>query len=165
MKTCIRAGTRAGLPDKTMDKNEKIREIRGEETRPLRQLVLRPDQKAEDLVYPGDDTPETYHAGVFIAGRLVSIATVYREAKPGEDSQNSWRLRGMATLPVYQGKGYGGALLTNCTEYIKSQGGSLLWCNAREKAVNFYKKSGFAIISDIFDIPGIGPHYVMEKQL
>lgn len=148
------------------DKNNFIiKKISAEQTRPLRQSVLRPGQQQEDLVYPGDAAPESYHAGLFIDDRLIGIATVYHEAKPGESSQNTWRLRGMATMPEFQGNGYGQILLNNCIAYIVANGGKLLWCNARLKALNFYKKSGFETISDIFDIPGIGPHYVMEKHL
>lgn len=146
-------------------KNYIIRKISPEQTRTLRQIVLRPNQKAEELVYPGDDSPESYHGGVFIDGSLVSIATVYKESRPGGEAENSWRLRGMATLPEVQGKGYGQSLLNNCIKYIKLKGGKTLWCNARINAVNFYKKSGFETIGDKFDIPDIGMHYLMEKKL
>jgi ribosomal protein S18 acetylase RimI-like enzyme len=143
----------------------KIKEIRADQTRPLRQIVLRPNQKAEDLVYPGDDSIDCYHAGVFIDEQLVSIATVYPEAKKDEPSENAWRLRGMATLPEFQGKGLGQLLLENCMEHIRSKGGKTLWCNARIKALEFYRRLGFRTIGDTFDIPDIGLHYVMERDL
>jgi ribosomal protein S18 acetylase RimI-like enzyme len=146
-------------------KNYAIRKITAAETRILRQIVLRPNQKAEDLVYPGDDSPESYHGGIFLEDKLVGIATVYKESRPGGETGNSWRLRGMATLPEVQGQGYGKALLNNCIEYIKSNGGKTLWCNARINALEFYRGLGFETIGETFDIPDIGLHYLMEKKL
>ena len=37
-----------------------------------------------------------------------------------------------------------------------------IWCNARIKAVPMYARCGFEIVSDIFEIESIGPHYDME---
>ena len=41
----------------------------------------------------------------------------------------------------------------------------MVWCNARINAVAFYKKEGFKIIGDEFEIPDIGPHFLMAKNL
>ena len=40
----------------------------------------------------------------------------------------------------------------------------IIWCNARLGAFNFYKKLGFEVIGDIFNIKDIGPHYYMFKK-
>jgi hypothetical protein len=37
-----------------------------------------------------------------------------------------------------------------------------IWCNARIRAVPMYTRCEFEIVSDIFEIIGIGPHYDME---
>jgi GNAT superfamily N-acetyltransferase len=142
-------------------------------TRPLRQVVLRPHQAAEELVFPGDDATDTRHFGAFINEKLVGVASVYREAPPQAllaelrpiVAANAWRLRGMATLPAVQGQGLGRALLEACIAYVASQGGELLWCNARTPAAGFYLKLGFVTHGDEFEIPDIGPHYVMWRRL
>jgi hypothetical protein len=36
-----------------------------------------------------------------------------------------------------------------------------LWCNARQAAVPFYAKNGWHVQGQPFDIPKIGPHFVM----
>ncbi len=45
------------------------------------------------------------------------------------------------------------------------RGRRLLWCNARVVALGFYTKLGLHTEGDEFDIPGIGPHYVMTRWL
>jgi len=145
----------------------RILPIAAAETRPLRQSVLRPQQKAEELVYPGDDDPRSRHLGAFVDDRLVGIASLYVEPMPDvtDASASDWRLRGMATLPEARGTGLGGALLEACLEHIRSMGGTRLWCNARVPASGFYVRYGFLVHGDAFELPGIGPHYLMSRSI
>ena len=143
-----------------------IREISATETRPLRGEVLRPGQPAENLVYPGDDAPGSFHAGAFLDGTLVGIASVFPEPMPlvpdaDIDPNNAFRLRGMATRADLQGRGIGRATLQRCIEHVRASGADLLWCNARTSALGFYAPFGFAPIGDAFEIEDIGPHVVM----
>ncbi len=71
----------------------------------------------------------------------------------------------MATLEKYRDKGIGRALINAGREFVKNNKGEIIWCNARESAVLFYKKCGFIVISEKFDIENIGPHYVMIEKL
>ena len=48
---------------------------------------------------------------------------------------------------------------------VKQKGAKLLWFDARLIAVGFYKRLGFTIIGDQFEVPKVGPHYVMYKRL
>ena len=66
------------MSDATTD----IREISAVEARPIRQRVLRPHQRAEELVYPGDDDASTFHLGAFVNDELVGILSMYRHAQP-----------------------------------------------------------------------------------
>lgn len=141
-----------------------IRPITAAETRPLRQALLRPHRRLDELVYPGDDAPGSLHAGAFSDGRLVGIASVTPMACPVADLPGPWRLRGMATAPELRGAGYGRALIAHCCEHIVAHGGASLWCNGRVSAAGFYTALGFAIISDVFDTE-TGPHYVFSRLL
>lgn len=67
----------------------------------------------------------------------------------------------MATDPARRGAGFGAALLAGCVEHA---GGAELWCNARLEAVDFYRRAGFDVVSEPFDIAGIGPHVVMARS-
>jgi predicted GNAT family N-acyltransferase len=142
-----------------------VRPVAATETRPLRHLVLRPGQPAESTVYPGDDDVDTRHFAAFLDGQLVGIASLYREARPGADTLPGWRLRGMATSGEARGKGVGRALLAACLEHVAAEGGGEVWCNARAEALGFYAAAGFDVIGDEFDIPGIGPHRVMRRDV
>jgi ribosomal protein S18 acetylase RimI-like enzyme len=94
-------------------------------------------------VFEGDDDVDTLHVGAFRGEELVGIASVMRESLPGEDDADTWRVRGMATLPEARGQGYGGALLERCLTHVTDHGGHTVWCNARVDAAGFYRRYGF----------------------
>lgn len=142
-----------------------LRRLPAAETRYLRHVVLRPHQRPEELVYPGDEAPDTVHLGLYVEGQQLGVASLYREARPGSPSPTEWRLRGMAVLAAEQGKGYGAALLQACIEHAAGRGGTRLWCNARTTASGFYLALGFSVEGQEFELPGIGPHYVMWRAL
>ncbi len=134
--------------------------ITAEQTRPLRHLILRPTQPAEATEYPGDHDPDTRHFGAFDGGRLVGIASLYREPR-AEGPADGWRLRGMATAVDARGRGAGRALLGACRDHVAAHGGGELWCNARMVARDFYAAGGFDVVGEEFDIEDIGAHVVM----
>jgi GNAT superfamily N-acetyltransferase len=147
-----------------------FRPITAAETRPIRSEILRPGQPPDALVYPGDDAPSSLHAGAFVDGALAGIATVYPEPMPAApdadlDPSRAFRLRGMATRAGLQGRGIGRAVLARCIDHVRDSGADVLWCNARVGALGFYKRLGFQTLGDEFDIAGIGPHFVMWKDV
>lgn len=149
--------------------NITIKRITAAETRPLRHLVLRPDEPAEKLLYPGDDAPETAHFGAILDDEVVGIATIYREPMPDDEAvvraSKSWRLRGMATAEKVRRTGLGGKILQACIEHVRVNGDVLLWCNARLVAIEFYQSYGFQTRGELFDILPIGMHYVMWREV
>ncbi|MDQ2825553.1 MAG: GNAT family N-acetyltransferase [Actinomycetota bacterium] len=148
-----------------------IRLVTAVDVRPLRHRVLRPTQAFESTVYDGDSRAETVHLGAFDgdggAGvdRLVGIASLYHEPRPGPRSVDGWRLRGMAIAAEAQGRGFGMALLIACGDHVAGAGGAELWCNARQAAIGFYRRGGLEVVGDEFDVPDIGPHVVMVRVL
>jgi GNAT superfamily N-acetyltransferase len=139
-----------------------VRRVAAAEVRPLRLEVLRPGQPAESVVYPGDDDATTAHFGAFVDGQVVAIGSLYAEDRPGGD-RPGWRLRGMATSPGRERQGLGAAVLAAAVAHVAANGGGELWCNARTPAAGFYRRAGFEVEGDEFDIPGIGPHSVMRR--
>lgn len=143
-----------------------IRRVDAASTRPLRQAVLRPHQRAEDLVYPGDEAADSWHgAAVEADERTVGVASVYREARPGSAGTDEWRLRGMAVVADRRDQGIGAALLAVALEHALRRGGRLVWCNARIRAVPFYRRHGFEVVGEPFEPPDIGIHYEMILDL
>ena len=152
------------------------RAITRDETVPLRHAVLRPDAPVDDVYFPSDETPGALHAGAFLDGELVAVGTISPEDRdadaPGgaaptleSDRGTAWRVRGMATADWARSKGAGAGVLTACTEHARAAGGTIVWCNARIAAVPFYEREGWTLVSGEFDIPDVGPHFVMERRL
>jgi GNAT superfamily N-acetyltransferase len=135
------------------------------DVRRLRSLVLRPGVAPDALAYPGDETPGAVHVGAYDGDRLVGIASLNREAYAAQPGVDAWRLRGMATLPDVRGAGHGRAMLEHAFAQVRAAGGELLWCNARVVALGFYRRLRFVTQGAEFDIPPIGPHYVMTRRL
>lgn len=136
-----------------------------EATHPLRLLVLRPGGTLDDTKFAGDTAPLVFHMGTYRDGACISVGSFLPEAHPDLHALRPYRLRGMATHPDHQGTGAGSQLINAAVEYLKEQGCDLLWCNARLKAVPFYERQGFVVHGDLFDIGGIGPHYLMHRAV
>ena len=130
-----------------------IQRIAARETISLRDAVLRPGLPPGGSYYPGDDAEGTLHLGAFVDHTLVAVATLCREPMLGERSTTSWRLRGMATLPEYRGRGLGKQLAQRSIGYAAEQGGTLVWCTSRIATVPFYRALGFSESGHTFSLP------------
>jgi GNAT superfamily N-acetyltransferase len=135
------------------------------DTYPIRHKMLRPSGTIEDCMYQGDHDDLTFHLGAFVDKKLVSVASFYFERHPTFTEAYQYRLRGMATLPDYQGQGHSSALLRTAFPVIKQNQCPLLWCNAREKAMGFYTKVGFEATGELFTIQNIGKHILMSVKI
>jgi GNAT superfamily N-acetyltransferase len=142
-----------------------IQPVSASQARPLREVVLRPGYPPEKSIYPQDRLPQVLHAGALMEGELVGVATVFPEPPPWELVPGAWRLRGMAVLAPARGLGIGKQLVQFCLEHIQSQGGRLLWCNARVSALPFYQGLGFQTIGAQFLSPESGPHVQMFRTI
>lgn len=161
------------------------------ETFPLRQKVLRPGRSLENILLPGEDSEV---AGSFVArdietGEVVSTGSVWPEPPPwlpvspfygehalgevpeiaialsGADGEDCWRIRGMATAEGRRGEGLGGAVLEAVVRHAAANGATLVWCNARERAIPFYERGGFSGLGERFEEKDIGPHLLMWRPL
>ena len=125
--------------------------------------MLRPEQPIETCIFPYDEV--SIHLGLFLNQKLISIVSFSKQKLDGYTDYNCWQFRGMATLSEYSRLGYGKKLLIAAIKIIKDKDADYFWCNARESALNFYKKLNFEIISDKFYVPISGPHYKMLLRL
>lgn len=142
-----------------------IKFVAVEEILPIRNEVLREGKLSlDECRFPSDLNKGAFHLGNFGEDQLISIASFHPQNVEGHIG-TGYQLRGMATIPGFQGKGMGNKLLGFAIVYLRGQQIDYLWCNARKVALNFYKGIGFEIISEEFDVPGIGPHYVMYLKI
>ena len=141
-----------------------IRSITARECWPLRQQVLRPHQRLEEMDYANDSNPVSFHLGAFDHDALIAIGSFYEERHEGLDGAVHWRLRGMAVHPDHRNRNVGGTLLARALEELRGRGVDLLWCHARETALRFYDQHGFTVHGPRFEIAPIGGHYVMYRR-
>ncbi len=142
-----------------------IKFVAVEEILAVRNEVLREGKlNLDECRFPSDLNEGAFHLGNFEENLLVSIASFHPQNVEGHIGKG-YQLRGMATVPGFQGKGYGNRILNFAIIYLRGQQVDYLWCNARKKALNFYAGIGFEIISDEFDVPGIGPHHMMYLKI
>lgn len=142
-----------------------IRKILAEETYGVRQQVLRPGRPRKEIFFEGDLEPDTFHLGYFEQENILGVATFVSRKNKFFDAPFQYQLRGMAVLPQHRGKHLGEQLLLQGEKLLKENyPDNLLWFNAREVAVNFYKKYGYKTIGDPFMIPNVCMHIVMYKN-
>ncbi len=149
-----------------------IHRVGADAVRPLRVAVLRPGMSPHASAYPGDGSLATGHFAALHGERVAGVATVLHEDAPDRpmltepvSTGTAWRLRGMAVEPGHRGQGVGARLLTRCVSHVLDAGGRVVWCNAREVAVGFYRANGWRAVSDVFELPPSGPHRVMRLDL
>ena len=121
----------------------------------LRQQVLRPHQRLDDVAFRRDlDEGSAHFCAEDTQGGIVCVASVCHEAPPwSPGAEPAWRLRGMATAPEWRGKGAGSQVLAAVVDHVAQAGGGLLWCNARLPAVGFYQRAGMSTTGEAWRSP------------
>lgn len=132
-----------------------IRAISWEQTIPLRHEVLWPSKPPEYCHVEGDE--DGLHFGAFVNEVLVSVASVYL-------NQDKARLRKFATDARYQNQGIGTKMLMHIIQSIKGSQADYFWCDARETALDFYKRFGMCPRSERFYKADVA-YYKMEVAL
>jgi predicted GNAT family N-acyltransferase len=139
--------------------------VKVEELLPVRNEVLREGKLTDDLCrFPTDNLPGAFHLGYFLGEELACVVSFHPQ-NYGSFEGAGYQLRGMATIEKYRGQGLGNRLVNFGLVYLRGQKATYVWCNARKKALPFYLNTGFEVISDEFEVPGIGPHHVMYLKI
>ena len=141
-----------------------VEEVPAGVTYPLRGAVLRPGRPVQ---MPGDDDPATFHLVARTAeGQVVGVLRFHPEPCPWRpEARAAWHLRGMATDPAVRSTGVGRALVAEGLARLAARGADLVWCDARVAASGFYERMGFSAVTEPYDMPPIGPHVGMVKDL
>ncbi len=142
----------------------RIRFIKAGTTHPLRHKVLRPHQPVEEVDFPNDRNPDSFHLGAYIGEHLIGVASFYPERTDKVKGWKQYRLRGMASRPDFRGQGVGRRLLAFALDHLRAQHADVLWCNAWVAAKVFYERQGFVTVGEPFDLGDIGPHYLMYRR-
>ena len=110
--------------------------------------------------WAAEEPSGAFAVGVVAGGALVAVGFVAPDGEPG-----GWRIRGMATVAAARGKGAGSAVLEALLAHAAASGATRVWCNVRTPARSLYERAGLRAASEEFELPHIGPHFVMERSL
>lgn len=135
-----------------------VKEVAAIETYAVRHTVLRPGRPKETCIFEGDDLDTTFHLGAFFKEEMVGVVTMMKY-------DNEYQLRGMAVIEGFQKKGIGELLIKEAEARVLHKPIQQIWMNARQAAVRFYTRLGYEITGEPFEIPLIGTHYKMIKQI
>jgi predicted GNAT family N-acyltransferase len=142
-----------------------VKQIDAKDTYSIRNQVLRQGLPVKSCYFEDDKEDSTFHLGAYINEKLCSIASFYLKNNKDLDFEFQFQLRGMATVKTHRANGLSSALLKTAFPLIKQNHVKILWCNARTEAVGFYKKVGFKIHGNEFNIEGVGLHYLMFIEI
>ncbi len=124
----------------------------------LRDAVLRRPLGRQLSAKDTEGEESAYHLGCSVGGRLVACLVLIPRA--GDDVH----MRQVAVAPDVQRQGIGTALVIRAETLARKQGLRRMVLNARETAVPFYEKLGYARCGPRVDIVSV-PHWEMEKHL
>ena len=131
----------------------------------IRNDVLRDGKLTlDECRFPTDTIQGAFHLGYYANAELATVASFFPQNYNGYAGLG-YQLRGMATTEKFRGQGLGTRLVNFAIVYLQGQKANYVWCNARKVALKFYRDCGFEVISGEFDVPGIGPHYVMYLKI
>jgi L-Ala-D/L-Glu epimerase len=158
----------------------RLEQVDPERTRELRHQVLRSGMPYETTHFDDDNHPLAAHYALLLPRShregdvsedsvleelVVAVGTVIPVPPPwDEDAERSWRIRGMATREELRGLGLGHRVLHALVDHAAAHHGTMVWCNARIGALDFYRQAGFVTIGDVFD-DGIDVHQSMWRRI
>lgn len=133
----------------------KIVRLNWQQTIDIRHKVLWPHKDPSFCKVEGDETG--IHYGAKIGDEIACVASVYING-------NSARLRKFATVESFQKQGIGSAMLKHMLGDARSSGISNFWFDARESALDFYRKFGFEAEGERFYKSDVA-YFKMSKTL
>jgi len=92
-------------------------------------------------------------------GKIIGIGRIHKI------SSDVYQIRYFAVHKDYRKKGLGKHLMKDLEEIAIEKNSAYIILNAREGAVNFYKKLGYKILKKTFLLYGKIQHYEMKKKI
>ena len=138
-----------------------IKKVSANYIKKFRIIALYKSNQRKFAFYKEDSRKTTEHFLLFLDKKVVSGLTLIKDVQ-----FNKYQIRGMFTLLKFREMGYGSKLLKKIEfDNLNKSKSSLIWCNARIEAVDFYKKNNYKVVGKKFLIKNIGLHFRMEKKL
>jgi GNAT superfamily N-acetyltransferase len=135
--------------------------VPAERTHDLRHRILRPMQQPGHSRYPGDD--HGLHLAAWRGASTFAVGSILADPRPA-GPRGGFRVRGMAVDPGRRSQGWGRRILRGLVAHAALRRASEVWCNARTGARTLYEREGFEPVTEVFDLPPIGPHVTMVRR-
>ena len=132
----------------------------------LRVAVLRKGTPATDCNYPEDAYLDVVHFGIIHEGTAIATSSWFMKECPEKPGVTAMQLKGMAVADELQGAGLGALLIDAGMALAKERGATITWARARDSAMGFYERLGFASTGAGFmDGPTAMPHHIVVRTL
>ena len=150
----------AKLTDTTILPEVVVECAKTQELYQIRWRVLRPLEKSpRNVHYEGDDATGAIHLKAVVDGKIVGcVSALPQPLEVLGGAGKAYRIRALAVLEPFRGKGIGRELMEQIIELARSRANTL-WLSGRTHHRTWYEKFGFTVIGEKFDIKGTGPHY------
>ena len=132
----------------------------------LRVRVLRKGTPVTHATYPEDSYDDVVHLAIRLDGNVVATSTWFSKECPESPGVAAVQLKGMAVDDSLQTTGFGRALIDAGISLARERNAEIVWARARDTAVGFYEKCGFAVVGDGFiDEPTAMPHHIVVRKI
>lgn len=123
--------------------NIHIRPVSLEEVVPIRMNELDPPRSRDHSITPGDLAEESVHLAAILNNNIVGVGSIVPERMPLLPNHAAVRLRGLAVLRGYRGRGIGRMLLSAQVASAENATCSIAWFYSRLRLSSFYSQGGF----------------------
>ena len=112
---------------------------------------------------PADEAPGTIHALLLADDQAAPTARAVGMLQPLNRQQG--QIRFMAVAPAAAGQGVGSQVLQYLETQARAAGLVEIVLHARETAIGFYERHGYAMVEPSHTLFGVLPHFLMRKAL
>lgn len=123
----------------------------------LRESILRIPLGSQFTPTELEEEKDHIHIAGYVDKELVATAVLVPENK-------AMKMQRVVVSKELRNNNIGSKMMTFCEQLVKDKGVEMLYCHARDSAVNFYKKNNYFAEGDYFEEDGI-PHLKMIKNL
>jgi len=123
----------------------------------LREIILREPLGSSFTDQELDEEKYHFQIAGFLDDALIATAVLVPEG-------DEMKMQRVVVTENLRSLNIGSEMMAFCEKFASDKNFKVMYCHARDSAVNFYIKNGYTGMGDYFDEDGI-PHLKMRKQL
>ena len=114
---------------------------------------------------PADNEPGTVHGLLLASSPTEDVPQALAAGMLQRTDARQGQIRFMAVAPAAAGTGLGSQVLAYLEQQARTAGLHEIMLHARETAVGFYERHGYAVMAPSHTLFGVLPHFLMRKAL